>query len=236
MWSEGFWHVLPKSGHEKFVETASRIESISKFEETVLGVKLDDELYQIFLMENRRESLRKVLLETYFSPQLQQVLLQQGAVNVKVFEYSQELLQTVKANKPLRESKEEYAVRDQGFRTAVRQAYDHHCAMTGLRIVTIEGHSAVVAAHIIPWSETHNDDPRNGIALSHTCHWAFDEGLLTITHDYRIKLSPQLNTAMNAPKHLLKLEKQPIIAPLDEALWPSRESLKWHRSERFRLR
>ncbi|MCB8986015.1 MAG: HNH endonuclease [Ardenticatenaceae bacterium] len=26
------------------------------------------------------------------------------------------------------------------------------------------------AAHIIPWSESHNDDPRNGLALCHLCH------------------------------------------------------------------
>ena len=43
---------------------------------------------------------------------------------------------------------------------------------------TIDGHTAVDAAHIIPWSISHNDDPRNGLALCKLCHWSFDEGLL----------------------------------------------------------
>jgi len=30
---------------------------------------------------------------------------------------------------------------------------------------------------IVPWGLTHNDDPRNGMALCRLCYWTFDEGL-----------------------------------------------------------
>ena len=46
---------------------------------------------------------------------------------------------------------------------------------------TPEGRTAVAAAHIIPWRYSHNDDPRNGMALCGLHHWTFDEGLVTIT-------------------------------------------------------
>jgi putative restriction endonuclease len=45
------------------------------------------------------------------------------------------------------------AARDQGFRRAIVTAYDYRCSMCGIRVVTIEGHVAVEAAHIHPWSE-----------------------------------------------------------------------------------
>ena len=32
----------------------------------------------------------------------------------------------------------------------------------------------VGAAHRVPFAETHDDDPRNGIALAPTFHWALD--------------------------------------------------------------
>ena len=72
-------------------------------------------------------------------------------------------------------------MRDQGFRRAVVTAYTHRCAFCGIRMRTIDGHTAVDAAHIIPWSLSHNDDPRNGLALCKLCHWSFDEGLLGVS-------------------------------------------------------
>lgn len=41
-------------------------------------------------------------------------------------------------------------------------------------------------AHIIPFSEFHNDLFVNGIALCKKRHWAFDRGWFGIGDDYRI--------------------------------------------------
>jgi putative restriction endonuclease len=127
-------------------------------------------------------------------------------------------------------------VRDQGFRRAIVKAYDHRCALCGIKILTADGHTAVAAAHIIPWSLSHNDDPRNGLALCHLCHWTFDEGLLTFTNHYKTKLSPQLTAVSNLPGHLLTCNGRKLLGPEDDALWPFLDSIRWHRQEIFRGR
>lgn len=58
-------------------------------------------------------------------------------------------------------------------------------ALAALNTMTsMDGHTAVDAAHIVPWSVSHNDDPRNGMALCRLCHWTFDEGLLGVSQRY----------------------------------------------------
>jgi putative restriction endonuclease len=43
------------------------------------------------------------------------------------------------------------AARDQGFRRIVVKAYDHRCALCGVRIITPEQHTVVDAAHIVSY-------------------------------------------------------------------------------------
>jgi uncharacterized protein YecA (UPF0149 family) len=71
-----------------------------------------------------------------------------------------------------------------------------------VRISTADGHTAVAAAHIIPWRVSHNDDPRNGLALCHLCYWTFDKGLVAFSERYQVKTSPQLAGQPNLPGHL----------------------------------
>ncbi len=101
-------------------------------------------------------------------------------------------------------------------------------------MLTVDGHSAVDAAHIVPWSITHNDDPRNGMALCRLCHWTFDEGLTSVSAKYTMLLSAELRTSVNVPGHLLTLESRPILGPLDQTFMPDLKSLGWHRETTFR--
>ncbi len=64
--------------------------------------------------------------------------------------------------------------RDGRFRLDVVPAYDYTCALTGYRITTIAGVSIVDAAHIHEFSDSRNNDPRNGLALCKNAHWLFD--------------------------------------------------------------
>ena len=100
-----------------------------------------------------------------------------------------------------------------------------------MRIVTSEGHTAVDAAHIVPWSRRQNDDIRNGMALCKLCHWAFDEGVLGVSDNYAVITSPQVSLAPNVPGSLQTLSGRSIIAPADKGLWPAQEYLYWHRQE-----
>jgi len=239
--SEGFWHLMPRPGKELFLESVARIHSAIVLNQTVFGAKLDDELFALLCTEDARNVLRRVLIETYFTDELHGELLTQAVINVNSYRYSEKLLIEAK-NQQVKESPVKFdvvatqEVRDQGFRRAIVKTYNHRCALCGVRIVTADGHTAIAAAHIIPWSISKNDDPRNGLALCPLCHWTFDEGLVGVTDHYLIRLSPQLSANQNIPGHLVTVADRKLIGPPDESLWPYLESVRWHRQEIFRSR
>lgn len=68
--------------------------------------------------------------------------------------------------------------RDQAFKDVVLDQYDFKCAVTGVKYHS-ENLTEAQAAHIISKGKKGCDDPRNGIALSRTAHWAFDVGMFT---------------------------------------------------------
>lgn len=72
------------------------------------------------------------------------------------------------------------------FRETILAAYDYKCCITGLSIPEL-----LIASHIIPWSvdQQNRVNPRNGLCLNALHDKAFDKGLLTITTDFKVKLS-----------------------------------------------
>lgn len=237
--SSRFWHLVAVPGKESLLTAMRKFHSMSQLHEVVTCARLDEELYDLLCNEITRNALRAVLIESYFASEVQPALLDQGNINVEAFQYSRELLEQAR-NQELKEGVEENqyrpAVRDQAFRRAVTLAYEHRCAICGLRMVTSDGHTVVDAAHIEPWSSSHNDDPRNGMALCRLCHWTFDEGLLSVSTTYTVLTSRQINTQPNLPGHLLTLTGRPIIGPTDQALWPNQSALTYHRTQIYRTR
>ena len=236
--SEGFWHLLPKQGKHEALNSASQIRSLSGLQGTLIGARLDETLYEILHVQESRSLLRSVLLETYFAPEIRGSLVNQGTINREAFLYSKKLLgqrgeQTVEEALTAEETYRP-TVRDQGFRRAVVTAYAHRCALCGLRVRTLDGHTVVDAAHIVPWSMSHDDRPANGMALCRTCHWTFDEGLLRVSATYEIVASAQLRVFSNLPGYLTDLEGRAIIRPVQEAYWPDLTSLGWHHEHVFR--
>ena len=238
--SDGFWHLVPRPGKEAFLAATRQIRSFNQLCDTVLGAKLDEELYMLLGVVGSRDLLRTVLIETYFAPEAQPSLVEQGAINIESFHYSQELLELARTRRfkenLLDEESYRPAARDQGFRRAVVTAYDHRCALCGIRMLTPDGHTVVDAAHIVPWSINHSDDPRNGMGLCRLCHWTFDEGLIGVSARYVVVTSPQLAVGQNVPGHLLTLNGRGIIGPVEEPLWPDLDAINWHRLNRFRSR
>lgn len=233
--SEGFWHLLPRTDQEGTLNAASQMRSLSELRRMVVGARLDDALYNLLRAREPRDHLRSVLIQTYFAPELQVLLVEQSAINYESFLYSNKLLEQHE-QQAITETLEDtyrYAVRDQGFRRAVVVAYAHRCALCGIRVRTLDGHAVVTAAHIIPWSVGHDDRPANGIALCRTCHWVFDEGLLSVSLTYEILASSQLRIADNLPGYLMSLEGRGIARPVERVYWPEPESLKWHRKHIF---
>jgi putative restriction endonuclease len=235
--SGGFWHLLPQPGQENVLQTIRQVDRLSQLDKLILGASLDDELFKLLQTCETRNALRVSLIQAYFAPEYHSELLALGEINLNAFVYSQHLIE--QARKQVREVtgvEEVYqqSVRDQGFRRAVVRIYNHRCAFCGVRMLTSDGHTAVDAAHIIPWSVNHDDDPHNGMALCGLCHWSFDQGLVGVSDRFLVLLSEELRISQNVPGHLLTLESRSIIGPAEQALWPHMEALEWHRQNVFR--
>jgi putative restriction endonuclease len=226
---DGFWHLLP--GHES-ISISSQITSLPRLREEITGARLDENLYDLVRSKENRDRLRDVLIETYFSPKTRRLVAEQSITNRGAYVYSEKLLNNpedprVQETLPIEEA---YllAVRDQGFRRAVVTAYSHCCALCGIRVRTLDGHTADTAARIVPWSETQDDRPANAMALCRMCHWTFDEGLLGVSQKYQVIASRQLTVSNNLPGYLTNLEGRGIVGPSQERFWPDTESLRWH--------
>lgn len=229
--------MVPKPGKEEALRIASQIRSLTQLQETVTGARLDEALYQLLHAAESRDLLRSVLVQTYFAPELREPLMEQGAVNREAFLYSKELLEQREQRAirvALAEETYRPAARDQGFRRAVVTAYAHRCALHGMRVRTLDGRTSVTAAYIVSWSVSYDDRPANGMALCRTCHWVFDEGLLSVSLTYEILASRQLSIADNLPGYLLGLERNSMVRPEQRAYWPEPKSLEWHRKHIFR--
>ncbi|HNB50470.1 MAG TPA: HNH endonuclease [Anaerolineales bacterium] len=235
--SSGFWHLVPQPGQEMTLQTTRQVDTLSQLGRLILGARLDEALYALLQTPETRDPLRTLLIQTYFAPEIHPFLRAQGQLNWDAFLYSQHLLE--KANKEVKDSpspEETYqpVVRDQGFRRVIVRLYQHRCAFCGIRMLTVDGRTAVDAAHIIPWSLSHDDDPHNGMALCGLCHWSFDQGLLGVTAQYLVILSAELRSLENMAGHLLTLESRSILGPTEPALWPWLDALAWHRKNVFR--
>ncbi len=125
------------------------------------------------------------------------------------------------------------------FSNDVRQAYDHTCLFTGMRLpkTPATGSSGVDAAHILPWAEYDLNAVSNGLCLSKLCHWAFDAGILQLSYNtptstYGIAISAGALAAESVG--LLKLnglkDIQGVVStsvlPKDSSNWPNPLFLK----------
>ncbi len=132
------------------------------------------------------------------------------------------------------EEEPEYG-RSPAFRRKILEIYDHQCAACGLRIRLASGNdvSFIDAAHLIPFSESHNDHPTNGLALCKNHHWAMDRNLIAPCPDHHWHVSKLLDPRRsNGEKELLELSGKSLLLPQDEAFHPDATGLQW-RCERL---
>lgn len=230
--NEPFWELVPLDGIEITPAAVNNISSVSQLRSLALGAKVDEGLFLCMQQPESRNALREALLRGCFNADAQAKLAEQAIINAEAYNYGQELVREARqpaAHEPLVGYRP--AARDQGFRRIVVSTYDHRCALCGVRIITPEGHTAVDAAHIIPWSRSRNDDIRNGMALCKLCHWSFDEGMMGVSDNYEVITSRQIAANPNVPGFLMTLSGRGVILPKDRDLWPAKEHLAEHRRE-----
>jgi putative restriction endonuclease len=230
--TDGFWHLVPNQGYENQINMD--FSSMSKLREVCAGAKLDDKLFQLMSNPETREQLRAVLIQTYFAPEIQSLVAEQGSINFAAYEYGKQLLKEIK--EPIEkygESPKKERIRDQGFRKAIVTLYQHRCSLCGIRMLTPDGQTVIEAAHIIPWRESYDDRPTNGMALCRLCHWSFDVGLMSVGKKYEVLVSKRVRMDRNMPGHMLTLTDRQIFKPDDQIFWPGQESLGWHRKTKY---
>lgn len=117
------------------------------------------------------------------------------------------------------------------FRRMIMASYDYTCCITGIKQPEL-----LIAGHIKPWSvdEKNRLNPRNGIVLNALHDKAFEVGLITITSEYKIKISRALKIKENKylQDYFLRYENQSIILP--SRFLPDKEFFEYHNKERFR--
>jgi|CXWL01.1.fsa_nt_gi putative restriction endonuclease len=110
------------------------------------------------------------------------------------------------------------------FRVLVMDAYKRRCAITGENTLL-----ALEAAHIVPYKGAGTHDVRNGLLLRADFHRLFDVGLVSVTPDLQIKVSPKIREAWFNGKVYYNLNNQPLsVVPEAPGQRPDPDLLKWH--------
>ncbi len=106
--------------------------------------------------------------------------------------------------------------RIRNFREAVLDAYDRRCAVTGLQLGLVQ------AVHILPASAPGSMDVvQNGIALSPTYRIAYDNGLIYLDEQLKMRLNEERAVYWELPHFVLPLGE--IIKPVNNEEWPNLE-------------
>ncbi len=227
------WQLLPASGASS-AKFASDEPTMKEFRCLVLGAEFDGELFQEMSDPEGRSRMRGLLLTQYFDAETAKLLAAGRQINFEAFQLRQDL--ATRSRQAFQEIWEgpdginpdfTSESRQLAFRHVVVEAYAHTCAACGTHIRTPAGRSCLEAAHIIPFSVAKNDDPRNGLGLCPLHHWAFDQGMMAVGMDYKIKIHSDASE-LRASADFLQLNKIELRLPQDAKLHPAKKALEWH--------
>ncbi|CAN7419500.1 HNH endonuclease [Acidovorax sp. LjRoot117] len=225
-----FWHLRPLPGRETIARAMTTARSMADITRNFAWAELDDELFRLLQNPDSLMQLSTTLASHWFDRGLQdlrQVVAHAGEVS----RYEQRLRQS----DPLTaaEAAPPMYVRNPAFRRVVTEVYDYRCAASGVRIILSSGETMVEAAHIHPFSEAGDDDPRNGLALTPDFHWAMDRHLIAPGPDLCWHVSPMLDERIADHARLTSLKGKKLLLPSQSRFVPKREALVW-RLERLR--
>lgn len=239
MGHEPFWKLVPYPGMEVGLTKSKSIKSFKNLQETLNYAWLDQPLFDLLRNPEINELLTNVLLDRYF-PRTKDRWQQE----VPLFLTNPDSLmiaepELVKWEKPIakvtKDQKEQTVfLRSALFKREIPRVYSYRCAISGIGVKLPDGSSKLIeACHIKPFSKSETEAIGNGIALTSTLHTAFDSGLITIDEAYRTVVSTKFSENTDSPYALHQFHGKAIYLPSDKRLYPSQESLEWHRSNRF---
>ncbi len=204
---DGFWQAF-EGGASTPINREIRVADIGK-----VFARFTDGFQYLVAIPANRQLMRDALISRYFPNLLS---------SIPISTIPDPLSRV--AEEPL-----EYG-RSPAFRRKILAIYDHQCAACGLGIKLPAGNdvSFIDAAHLIPFSESQNDHPTNGLALCKNHHWAMDRNLIApcLDHHWHVSkiLDPRRSTG---EKELAALSGQILLLPQDPAFHPDADGLKW---------
>ena len=118
------------------------------------------------------------------------------------------------------------------FRSAILSSYNLKCCITGLSIPDF-----LVASHIIPWSKDieNRTNPHNGLCLNSIHDKAFDKGFITVTPDFKVKVSKlfdDYSKDKSVNDFFIKYNNKNIVKP--DRFLPTKEFLDYHFNNIFK--
>jgi putative restriction endonuclease len=114
------------------------------------------------------------------------------------------------------------------FRIAVTGAYGA-CVVSGEHSL-----SALEAAHVRAYAQGGEHALANGLLLRVDIHRLYDAGYVTVTPDYRFRVSGDLIDDFHNGREYERYAGRPILLPRAAVDRPSPDRLEWHAAEVFR--
>jgi putative restriction endonuclease len=231
MKSDGFWNI-------QFKKDAIRGQpkSLKQIVERVERVWIEPSVIKMFKDQSTWVQLVNTILNAgYFSKEEITCLTKRIKDIDESFVYQERLQKLV--NDKFKETPDETYFglppsRNPAFRRMVLGAYNETCAVCNMKLENSLGISVMDAAHILPFSQFHNDDVRNGISLCKLHHWLFDHGLISIDEEYTVIVSEKIDYEW--PEHIIsRFQNKKMLLPEDEKQYPSPIALKWHQKNIF---
>ena len=217
---DGFWQAYEGDGSTP-IQREIRVSDIGQ----VFARFTDGFQYLVAIPANRR-MMRDAIISRYF-PHLSPIKNQQSEItNLSVVALAKSDHQS---DLRVAEEPHEYG-RSPAFRRKILAIYDHQCAACGLRIRLPAGNdvSFIDAAHLIPFSESQNDHPTNGLALCKNHHWAMDRDIIAPGPDLHWHISRLIDPRRsNGERELHELAGKSVLLPKDPAFHPMAEGLEW---------
>lgn len=158
-----------------------------------------------------------------------QVELEQASKELETL--ADEPFELVKRTVVRTETRQSRIARSSVFPAYVRREYKWRCCISGIYIATPTSVYEVEAAHVVPVSEGGTDDIRNGLSMTKTLHWAFDQGLFGIGADRKIYL-PRRVKSMRDNTFLKEFEGKIITEAATTKLRVHQDALRWHAQNR----
>jgi putative restriction endonuclease len=232
----GLWKLNAIPGKTIITTHKFSYKSIKLLKETFLGAQLSKEFYSALKSRLNRDTLKHALLNTYFpdssvrkretserySKKIEKQILFDTAEN-----YAGDIIEHIH-EESMESKEEELILRNYIFRKAVLDKYNNQCAITGLKIESPEEELLVDACHIVPFAQTSDDSILNGIALAPTLHRAFDNGLISISDNYKVLVHRKLKD-FNAASGIRQYADKTLILPREKEFYPSVKRLSEHR-------